>query len=193
MAEERRTPGGPEELSPRSWFADKRTVKAFQDDNIGDWAAALTYYGSSRSSRRCWRWCRPWAIGPSATQPLIDNLETVAPGPASDIVTGAIRDIQKGQDRGHPVRGLAGGGALVRLGLRRSFHARLQRRLRRRGGTALLKRRLPTRVLLTVVLLALVAVIAVAVTFTGPLAEQAGNLLGIGSEALAARDIASGP
>ena len=95
---ERRTPGGPESFRRgRVRRTIKRTVKAFQDDNIGDWAAALTYYGSSRSSRRCWRWCRPWAIGPSATQPLIDNLETVAPGPASDIVTGAIRDIQKGQ------------------------------------------------------------------------------------------------
>jgi hypothetical protein len=32
-------------------------------------------------------------IGPSATGPLIDNLNTVAPGPARDILTGAIEDV----------------------------------------------------------------------------------------------------
>ena len=30
----------------------KRTVKEFREDNLTDWAAALTYYASSRSSRR---------------------------------------------------------------------------------------------------------------------------------------------
>src|SRR4051812_37308997 len=37
---------GPTELPKRSWWQIlKRTVKEFQDDNLTDWAAALTYYG----------------------------------------------------------------------------------------------------------------------------------------------------
>src|SRR5215217_4459099 len=39
-------PAGPTDLPKRSWKAIlKRTVKEFQDDNLTDWAAALTYYG----------------------------------------------------------------------------------------------------------------------------------------------------
>src|SRR3954447_5550142 len=39
-------PKGPSDLPGRSWWAIlKRTVKEFQDDNLTDWAAALTYYG----------------------------------------------------------------------------------------------------------------------------------------------------
>ena len=44
----RTTPGprGPTDLRARSWFGVlKRTVKEFREDNLTDWAAALTYYG----------------------------------------------------------------------------------------------------------------------------------------------------
>src|SRR6478609_7909643 len=38
-------PGSPAELPKRSWWGVlKRTVKEFQEDNLTDWAAALTYY-----------------------------------------------------------------------------------------------------------------------------------------------------
>src|SRR5918912_977536 len=41
-----RTPDTPTELPKESWWAVlKRTVKEFRDDNVTDWAAALTYYG----------------------------------------------------------------------------------------------------------------------------------------------------
>ena len=37
---------GPTDLSGRSWFGVlKRTVREFREDNLTDWAAALTYYG----------------------------------------------------------------------------------------------------------------------------------------------------
>jgi hypothetical protein len=38
-------PKGPTDLPKRSWWQTiKRTVDEFRDDNITDWAAALTYY-----------------------------------------------------------------------------------------------------------------------------------------------------
>src|SRR5215213_6500412 len=41
-----RAPSEPSDLPKRSWGQIlKRTVKEFQDDNLTDWAAALTYYG----------------------------------------------------------------------------------------------------------------------------------------------------
>src|SRR3954469_22119414 len=44
--EERDPPEDPADLPARSWKQIvKRTVKEFQDDNLTDWSAALTYYG----------------------------------------------------------------------------------------------------------------------------------------------------
>ena len=44
--DERRAPGGPSELRTGSWLGVlKRTAKEFSNDNLTDWAAALTYYG----------------------------------------------------------------------------------------------------------------------------------------------------
>src|SRR5438034_168740 len=42
---EQRTDVGPEDIPKPGWVAIlKRTVKGFQNDNLTDWAAALTYY-----------------------------------------------------------------------------------------------------------------------------------------------------
>ena len=39
-------PEGPASLSKRSWWGImRRTVREFREDNLTDWAAALTYYG----------------------------------------------------------------------------------------------------------------------------------------------------
>ena len=39
-------PDSPSDMQKRSWLSTaKRSVSEFQDDNLTDWAAALTYYG----------------------------------------------------------------------------------------------------------------------------------------------------
>jgi membrane protein len=52
---------------------------------------------------------------------------------------------------------------------------------------------LPTRLLTTVVLLLMLAAVAVGVTFTGGLAEEAGDVVGVGSTAVTVWDIAKWP
>jgi membrane protein len=52
---------------------------------------------------------------------------------------------------------------------------------------------LPVRVVVTVITVLLLAVSAVAVVVTGPLARQAGNVIGLGSAAVTAWDIAKWP
>ena len=44
----------------------KRTASEFRDDNLTDWAAALTYYGVLASSLRCSPWSRSsvWSASP---------------------------------------------------------------------------------------------------------------------------------
>ena len=92
-------PEGPTDLGGGSWRdVLRRTVREFREDNLTDWAAALTYYGILAIF--------PMLIvlvsilglvGTSATQPLIDNLGKVAPGPAQQIFTSAITNLQKSQ------------------------------------------------------------------------------------------------
>lgn len=39
-------PDGPTDIKGRGWGQVlRRTIKEFRDDNLTDWAAALTYYG----------------------------------------------------------------------------------------------------------------------------------------------------
>src|SRR5690242_2485639 len=93
----RRAPSGPAAVSTRSWFGVlKRTAKEFSADNLTDWAAALTYYGVLAIFPALIALVSILGlIGHSATQPLLDNLNTLAPGPARDIFTSAIQNIQK--------------------------------------------------------------------------------------------------
>ena len=74
----------------------KRTFKQFSNHNLSDWAAALTYYGVLSIFPALIALVSVLGlIGHSATQPLLDNLNTLAPGPARDIFTSAITNIQK--------------------------------------------------------------------------------------------------
>jgi membrane protein len=75
---------GPTDLSSRSWLGVlKRTGTEFREDNLTDWAAALTYYAVLAIFPALIVLVSGLGlIGESATQPLIDNLGKVAPGPA---------------------------------------------------------------------------------------------------------------
>jgi membrane protein len=132
-------------------------------------------------------------IGPSATQPLIDNLGSVAPGPAKDIVTSALRNLQKSQGAAGAVFVLA---LAIALWSSSQYVAAFMRASNAIHGVEEgrpLWKTLPTRLLLTLVLLLMVAALAVAVTFTGPLAKEVGNILGVGSAALTLWGIAKWP
>ena len=92
-------PDSPTDMKGSSWGGVlKRTVKEFSDDNLTDWAAALTYYGVLSIFPALIALVSILGlIGESATQPLIDNLGSVAPGPAQEIFTSAIENLQRTQ------------------------------------------------------------------------------------------------
>src|SRR5215208_198462 len=79
-------PDKPAELGKGGiWAALKRTVKEFRRDNLTDWAAALTYYGILALFPAILALVSMLGLlGKDTTQPLIDNLGQVAPGPAKD-------------------------------------------------------------------------------------------------------------
>jgi membrane protein len=132
-------------------------------------------------------------IGQSATQPLIDNLATVAPGPAKDILTGALKSLQQNRG-GAGVLFLAGlAGALWSASGYVAAFMRASNAIYDVGEGRPIWKTMPVRVGVTVITVLLLAMSAVAVVVTGPLAKQLGNLIGLGSAAVTAWDIAKWP
>src|SRR3954447_13784564 len=92
-------PDSPPEVGKKGWMGVlKRSFKEFKDDNVTDWAAALTYYGVLAIFPAIIALVSIIGlIGPSATQPLLDNLAKLAPGPANDILSGAVKQVARGR------------------------------------------------------------------------------------------------
>ena len=185
----------PTDLGGRGWWAAlKRTVKEFKEDNRTDWAAALTYYSVLAIFPALIVLVSILGlVGESATQPLIDNLGTVAPGPAQEIFTSAIENLQGDQ-------GAAGVlfviGLLAALWSASGYVAAFMR-----ASNAIYDmpegrpvwKTLPVRVGLTIVLLVLLAISTIAVVLTGGLAEKVGDVVGLGSTAVTVWNIAKWP
>ncbi len=188
-------PETPTELGAPAWGQVlKRTVSEFREDNLTDWAAALTYYGIlSLFPALLVLLSILGLIGSSATQPLLDNLADVAPGPAQEILTSAIQNLQESQ---------GAAGILFIVGLAAAiWSASGYVAAFTRASNAIydvdegrpIWKTLPLRVVLTVALVVLLAICAVAVVVTGGLADKAGELLGVGDTLVTVWDIAKWP
>jgi membrane protein len=195
MARSDGTPDAPTDLKGRSWGGVlKRTFTEFKDDNLTDWAAALTYYGVlSIFPALIVLVSVLGLIGSSATQPLIDNLGSVAPGPAKDIFTSAIKNLQ-GSSGASGVFFIIGLAAAIwsASGYISAFMRASNAIYDMEEGRPVWKT-LPVRVGLTVLLMVLTAISAVAVTLSGGLAKQAGNVIGLGDTAVQVWNIAKWP
>src|SRR4051794_7295035 len=192
---EREAPDTPTDMEGKSWFGTlKRTVREFKEDNLTDWAAALTYYGILAIFPALLALVSLLGLaGQDTTQSLIDNLGKVAPGPAKDIFTNAIKNLQKSQ-------GAAGVMFIVGIGLALWSASGYVAAFMRASNAVYdveegrpIWKTAPTRFLTTLALLLMLAAVAIAVTFTGPLAKQAGNVLGVGSGAITVWNIAKWP
>src|SRR4051794_37685915 len=130
--------------------------------------------------------------GQSATQPLIDNLGKVAPGPAKEIFTSALKNLQgsKGSAGVLFVVGLAGA-LWSASGYVAAFMRASNTIYGIEEGRPVWKT-LPLRVVLTLVLVLLLALSAVAVTLSGGLAKEAGGVIGLSDTAGSGWDNAKG-
>ncbi len=191
----RRAPDKPTALPRRAWIdVFKRTFKEFSEDNLTDWAAALTYYGIIALFPALIALVSILGlIGQSATKPLLDNLGSFAPGPAHEILENALNGLTKSR---------GGAGILFVVGLAGaiwSASAYIGAFIRAANVIWDVKEgrpiyfTLPLRIVITIVMLILLAVTAVAVVVTGPLADRVGKLVGLGGAAVTAWDIAKWP
>jgi membrane protein len=192
---EEAAPDTPTRLGARSWGGVlKRTVTEFKEDNLTDWAAALTYYGILAIFPALLVLVSILGlIGESATQPLIDNLGAVAPGPAQEIFTSAIENLQgsRGAAGIFFIVGLAGA-LWSASGYVAAFMRASNSIYDIEEGRPVWKT-LPTRVVLTLVLLLLLAISAIGVVLTGGLAKEAGGVIGLSDTAVTVWNIAKWP
>jgi membrane protein len=197
MAETRAVtaPDAPTDLGGRGWWgALKRTVKEFREDNLTDWAAALTYYSVLAIFPALIVLVSILGlVGESATQPLIDNLGTVAPGPAKEIVTNAIRNLQGDQGAAGVLFIVGLIGALWSASGYVAAFMRASNTIYDMPEGRPVWKTMPVRVGLTLILLFLLAITTLAVVLTGGLAHRVGNLIGLGSTAVDAWNIAKWP
>src|SRR3954452_24363967 len=172
----------------------RRTFREFKQDNVTDWAAALTYYGVlSIFPALVALVSIVGLLGSSATSSLQKNAAQFTPGPARDIVTGAIHSLTQNQ-------GAAGLLFVVGLvGALWSASGYIVAFMRASNdiwdveeGRPVWKT-IPLRVGVTGLLLVLLSISAMAVVLTGPLAQRVGDLVGLGSAAVTVWDIAKWP
>jgi membrane protein len=176
------------------WGALKRTVKEFREDNLTDWAAALTYYSVLAIFPALIVLVSIFGlVGESATQPLIDNLGAVAPGPAKEIFTSAIKNLQGDQGAAGMLFVIGLVGALWSASGYVGAFMRASNAIYDMPEGRPVWKTLPVRVGLTLVLLFLLAITTVAVVLTGGLAERVGDLIGLGSTAVEVWKVAKWP
>ncbi|MFJ3336291.1 YihY/virulence factor BrkB family protein [Streptomyces sp. NPDC086766] len=192
---ERDAPDSPVELPGRSWVAVlRRVVREFQDDELSDRAAALTYYGVLSLFPALLVLVSLLGVaGKSATHQVLDNLQKLAPGSARNIIAGAVEQLQSNAGVGSvlAVVGLLGA-VWSASGYVAAFIRAANAVYDVPEGRPVWKV-LPLRVALTVTLMLLAVASSLIVVFTGTLARQVGSAIGMGDAALTAWSIAKWP
>lgn len=163
----------------------KRTVREFNEDDLVDRAAALTYYGVLSIFPALLALVSVLGlIGRRATQPLLDNLTKLAPGPARDILATAIQNLQKSQ---------GAGGLLFVVGLATALWSasgyvggfmRASNAIYEIGEGRPIWKTAPIRLGVTIAFGVVLVATLVTVVATGSLARQLGDVLGVGSTAV---------
>ena len=196
MASDRNTPEEPTDLPARSWREIlKRTVKEFQDDNLTDWAAALTYYGVMSLF--------PMLLVLVALLGLVGQESTIATMTDSLRAAG-LKDVAKNVagPLDEIVQNKGGAGALVGFGLLGAlwsasgyigaFTRASNAIYEVKEGRPFWKLR-PLQVAITLVGVLLISLVLIAVVVSGPIAKAVGSALGVGDTAVTVWGIAKWP
>ena len=185
----------PTDLPRKAWGGVlKRTFAEFKEDNVTDWAAALTYYGILSVFPALLALVSILGlIGNAAIDPLVKNLNTFAPGPARQIVENGLHGLS-GSRGGAGIIFIVGLAAAIwsAAGYIGAFIRASNAIWDVEEGRPIWKT-VPLRLGITIAMLVLLTVTAIAVTVTGPVARKVGDVLGVGGAAVTAWDYAKWP
>ncbi|SHF73253.1 membrane protein [Jatrophihabitans endophyticus] len=192
---DRTVPDRPKEMPKAGWFAIlKRAVKQFKHDDITDRAAALTYYGVLAIFPGVLALVSILGLlGKSSVNSILTNIQAVAPSGATSFLRTVINQVQ----------GKAGAagiafvvGLVLALWSASGYVAGFMR-----ASNAIydvdegrpIWKTAPVRLLVTLALVVMLALSALMVVLTGPIAKQIGSAFGIGDTAVLVWDIAKWP
>jgi membrane protein len=182
-------------LRPGSWPGTlKRTGEEFFEDQLLQWAAALTFFGVLSLFPAMLALVSVLGlVGSSAVQPLIENVGELAPGTARDIALDALRSIERSDDGAGLSFAIGLGAALWSASAYVGAFIPAANVVWEVEEARPFWRKLVVRVVLTVLLLVLVAVTALSVVLTGPIAREVGDIVGLGQAAVDAWALAKWP
>jgi membrane protein len=190
-------PDDPGDLPKRSWGATlKRTFSEFKDDNITDWAAALTYYGLLAlfpAVIALFSILGFFVDKATITRVLTETLSSIGPKSSIDTFKGPITQVtgSKGQAGIFAILGIA-----VSLwsasGYIGAFIRASNAIYEREEGRGFFKLR-PVQLLVTLILVLLAALLVLALIVSGPLASAIGGAVGLSSTAVTVWNIAKWP
>ncbi|HEX8078932.1 MAG TPA: YihY/virulence factor BrkB family protein [Jatrophihabitans sp.] len=189
-----RAPDELSDLSDTSWKGVlKRSVKEFKNDNLSDWAAALTYRGVLTLAPGLLVMVSMLGLlGESTTDKLVENVGSLTPGGVRSVFEQILESVQS--------RNSAGLAALFGLALAwwsaSSYIAAFMRAsnaIYEMGEGRPIWKTVPLRLAITLAMAVLGVLAAVIVVFSGPLAERVGQALGVGDTGLLIWSIAKWP
>jgi membrane protein len=186
------------ELSGRAWLASlKRTIAEFKDDNLLDWAAALTFFALLSLFPALLVMVA--LLGLFGQYPeTIDSMAEILTG--AGVAKETVDSIRSPVD--DVVRQTGGAGALLGIGLLGAiWSASGYVGAFRRASNAVYEidegrpywKLRPLQIALTIAAVLSISLIAFSVALTGAVAESAGDVLGIGDAAVTAWNIAKWP
>ena len=183
-----RAPDRPLDLRLGSWPATlSRTASEFADDHLVHWAAALTFFAVLSIFPAMLALVSVLAlVGSSALQPLIENVSALAPGTARAVALDALTSIERNRSQAGPTLAL---GVVVALWIASAYVGAFipaSNVIWDVDEARPLLKKLVVRLMLTVVLLLLIALTAIGVVLTGPIAREIGDVVGLGEQAVAA-------
>jgi membrane protein len=178
------------------WPTIKRTAKEFQEDNLSDWAAALTYYGLLSLFPALIAMVSLIGIfgdPRSTTESLTEIISEIGPASAAETFEGPIRSITESS-------GTAGIALILGLlaslwsasGYTGAFMRASNVIYETPEGRPFWKLR-PLQLLVTLGMIILLTLLALSLVLTGPVVEAVAGPLGIGSTAVDIWDIAKWP
>jgi membrane protein len=185
-----RHPDAPTDLRKRSWKDTlKRTFTEFKEDDLTDWAAALTYYAilSLFPALIALLSIVGLVADPATiTRVLTDTISAIGPASAVETFQGPIDSITANQSRAGLglIIGLAGA-LWTASGYIGAFMRASNSIYEIEEGRPFWKLR-PLQILVTLILVLMLALVFLGLVVSGPLAEAIGGAVGLSSAAVTA-------
>jgi membrane protein len=181
---------------PTAFGVLRRTATEFSEDNLTDWAAALTYYGLLALFPALIALVSIvglFADPQSTTEKLTEIVTQIGPSTASETFSGPIESITSNRSTAGVLLVLGLAGALWSASGYIGAFMRASNVIYETPEGRPIWRLRPLQMLITLVMVILVALLAVALVLTGPIVDQVAEPLGISSTVTDVWDIAKWP